>query len=41
VKVEGRKVFYSVNNQELVSGILIKYKESYLDKLVDRFVEMW
>jgi predicted transcriptional regulator len=41
VKAEGRKVFYSVNNQELVSGILIKYKESYLDKLVDRFVEMW
>ena len=41
VKVEGRRVFYSVNNQELVSGILIKYKESYLDKLVDRFVEMW
>jgi predicted transcriptional regulator len=41
VKVEGRKVFYSVNNQELVSGILIKYKESYLDKLVDRFVEIW
>jgi predicted transcriptional regulator len=41
VKAEGRKVFYSVNNQELVSGILIKYKESYLDKLVDRFVEIW
>ena len=41
VKAEGRRVFYSVNNQELVSGILIKYKESYLDKLVDRFVEIW
>jgi predicted transcriptional regulator len=41
VKTEGRKVFYSVNSPELVSGILVKYKESYMDKLVDRFVEMW
>lgn len=41
VKTEGRKVFYSVNSPELVSRILIKYKESYMDKLVDRFVEMW
>ena len=41
VKVEGRKVFYSVNSPELVSAILINYKESYIDKLVDRFVEMW
>jgi len=41
VKTKGRKVFYSVNSKELVSGILIKYKESYMDKLVDRFVEMW
>ena len=41
VKAEGRKVFYSVNSPELVSRILIKYKESYMDKLVDRFVDMW
>ncbi|MGD0645769.1 MAG: winged helix-turn-helix transcriptional regulator [Candidatus Bathyarchaeia archaeon] len=41
VKAEGRKAFYSVNSPELVSGILIKYKESYVDKLLDRFVEMW
>jgi predicted transcriptional regulator len=41
VMTEGRKVFYSVNSPELVSGILIKYKESFMDKLVDRFVEMW
>ena len=41
VKADGRKLFYSVNSPELVSGILIKYKESYMDKFVDRFVEMW
>jgi predicted transcriptional regulator len=41
VKTEGRKIFYTVNSPELVSGILIKYKESYMDKLVDRFVDMW
>lgn len=41
VRAEGRKVFYSVNSPELVSRILIKYKESYMDKLVDRFVDMW
>ena len=41
VKTDGRRVFYSVYNPELVSRILIKYKESYMDKLIDRFVDMW
>ncbi|MCX9011975.1 MAG: winged helix-turn-helix transcriptional regulator [Candidatus Methanoperedens sp.] len=40
-KVEGRRSFYSINNPELVKKILIKYKESFLDILVDRFIEMW
>jgi predicted transcriptional regulator len=40
-EVEGRKSFYSVNNPELIKKVLIKYKESFLDILVDRFIEMW
>ncbi|MGA3290226.1 MAG: winged helix-turn-helix transcriptional regulator [Candidatus Bathyarchaeia archaeon] len=37
----GRKIIYSIRDSELVSRVLIKYKESFLDILVDRFVEMW
>lgn len=40
-KVRGRKSFYSINNPELVRKVLIKYRESFLDKIVDRFIEMW
>jgi predicted transcriptional regulator len=40
-EVEGRKSFYSLNDPELVKKVLIKYKESFLDILVDRFIEMW
>jgi DNA-binding transcriptional ArsR family regulator len=40
-EVEGRRSFYSVNNPDLIIKVLIKYKESFLDILVDRFIEMW
>ena len=40
-RATGRKIIYSVRDSEFVSRVLIKYKESFLDKLVDRFVEMW
>lgn len=40
-KVEGRKSFYSLNNPGLIKKVLIEYKESFLDILVDRFIEMW
>jgi predicted transcriptional regulator len=40
-KAVGRKIIYSIRDSEFVSKVLIKYKESFLDKLVDRFVEMW
>jgi predicted transcriptional regulator len=40
-EVEGRRSFYSTNNPELVKKVLIKYKESFLDILLDRFIEMW
>lgn len=39
-EVEGRKSFYSINNPEIVKNVLIKYKESFMDILVDRFIEM-
>lgn len=38
---DGRRSIYSVNKPELVKTVLTKYKESFLDKLVDRFIEMW
>lgn len=40
-EVDGRKSIYSINNPELIKKVLIKYKESFLDILVDRFIEMW
>ena len=40
-EVGGRKSFYSLNDPELIKKVLIKYKESFLDILVDRFIEMW
>lgn len=40
-KSEGRRSIYSVNEPEHVKTVLTKYKESFLDKLVDRFIEMW
>jgi predicted transcriptional regulator len=39
--VLGRKTFYSIRDPELIAEVLIKYKESFIDKLVDRFAEMW
>lgn len=40
-EVVGRNSFYSINDSELVKKTLVKYKESFLDKLVDKFIEMW
>ena len=39
---KGRKTFYKlvVNEKELVT-LLITYQESFVDKLVDRVIEMW
>ncbi len=38
---ENRKVLYSLGNPELVKKVLIRYKESFVDRLVDKFVDMW
>jgi predicted transcriptional regulator len=40
-KTSGRESLYSVNDPELVRKVLIKYRETFMDKLVDRFKEMW
>jgi predicted transcriptional regulator len=40
-EIDGRKTFYRINDPDLVRNTLMKYKESFLDKVVDRFIEMW
>lgn len=37
----GRKSIYNVENEETLIRVLIAYKPSFLDKLVDRFLEVW
>jgi predicted transcriptional regulator len=37
----GRKTFYFVKDPEKVMGIFVKYRESFVDKLVDHFIDMW
>ena len=38
---ERRKTFYSIGDEDEVARILITYKSSFLDDLVDRFAEVW
>lgn len=39
---EGRKTYYNILiNKEEIIKLLITYKESFLDSLVDRVIEMW
>lgn len=38
---EGRKTYYSMADEDEVARILITYKSSFLDDLVDRFAEVW
>jgi len=38
---KGRKTFYDVVDKQEIVNLLISYRESFLDSLVDRFVEMW
>ena len=37
----GRESFYYVKNEELVTAILIKYRKSFIDSLVDNFVSWY
>jgi predicted transcriptional regulator len=38
---EGRRSIYTIGQPELVIVVLTKYKESFVDRLVDQFIEMW
>ena len=35
------KTFYSLKEKEPIMVLLINYKESFMDALVDNFVEIW
>ena len=37
---DGRRSFYSINDPELVKNVIIRYRRSFLDKLVDKFAEL-
>lgn len=37
----GRKIFFKVVDKEKVGKMLVDYKESFLDEIVDNFVEVW
>ncbi|MCX8174535.1 MAG: winged helix-turn-helix transcriptional regulator [Thermoplasmata archaeon] len=39
--VRGEKVQYFVSESERAVNALIRYRQSFLDKLVDRFLEVW
>lgn len=38
---EGNNTYYILNNPELISRTLLRYKESFSDILVERFIEFW
>jgi predicted transcriptional regulator len=38
---EGRMSNFTVKYPELVAELLISYKESFLDSILDNFIEMW
>ena len=40
-EAEGRKAFFTVRDPEAVRRILVKYRDSFLDRMVDRFIDMW
>jgi predicted transcriptional regulator len=37
----GRKSCYSLRRPELVMNTLVKHRESFLDRMVNHFIEMW
>lgn len=40
-KKTGREVYYFLTNPDEIAKTIVTYKESFLDKIVDRFIEMW
>jgi predicted transcriptional regulator len=39
--VDRRTSIYTVRDPDLVMKVLIQYRESFMDSVVDRFIEMW
>jgi len=37
----GKKIYFSLKNLELARSLLMRYKQSFFDSLVDSFVEIW
>ena len=37
----GRKTYYKVADKQRVGGMLVDYRKSFLDEMVDNFVEVW
>lgn len=37
----GKNIYYTVKNPELVTRTLIRYKESFSDMIVEKFIELW
>lgn len=40
-ETKGNEIFYSLKDEDGIIKVLIAYKESFLDKMVDRFIETW
>ncbi len=40
-EADGRKAFFTIKSPEVVRATLVKYSDSFLDKMVDRFIDMW
>lgn len=37
----GRESYFKVSNPDLIIKVLISYRESFIDRLVDKFIESW
>jgi predicted transcriptional regulator len=40
-KIKGRKTYYSLKNPEQVKQLILGFKKSFLDNLIDSFAELW
>lgn len=38
---KGRKTYYRISDKERVASLLVSYRKSFLDDVVDNFVEIW
>lgn len=38
---EGRTTLYEVTNEELTVQLLVRYRESFVDRAVDRIIDFW